>query len=52
MLSDSETSFYKQRVFYFSIMKTLGTHDYYVYILTNFKKNVLYIGVTNDVERS
>lgn len=24
---------------------------FYVYILTNFKKTVLYIGVTNDLER-
>ena len=31
-------------------MKTLGTHNYYVYILTNKKKNVLYIGVTNDLK--
>lgn len=26
-------------------------HIYYVYILTNFKKNVLYTGVTNDLVR-
>ena len=26
-------------------------HDYYVYILTNFTKTVLYIGVTNDIGR-
>ena len=30
-------------------MKTLGTHNYYVYILTNKNKTVLYIGVTNDL---
>ncbi len=28
-----------------------GTHNYYVYILTTFEKKVLYIGVTNDLER-
>lgn len=30
--------------------KTLGTHNYYVYILTNKIKSVLYIGVTNDLK--
>lgn len=31
-------------------MKTLGTHNYYVYILTNYNKSVLYTGVTNDLK--
>ena len=31
-------------------MKTLGTHNYYVYFLTNKTKTVLYIGVTNDLK--
>jgi len=31
-------------------MKTLGTHNYYVYILTNKRKTVLYIGVTNSLK--
>jgi putative endonuclease len=31
-------------------MKTLGTHNYYVYILTNKTKTVLYIGVTNNLK--
>jgi len=31
-------------------VKTLGTHNYYVYILTNYNKTVLYIGVTNDLK--
>lgn len=31
-------------------MKTLGTHNYYVYILTNKNKTVVYIGVTNDLK--
>ena len=31
-------------------MKTLGTHNYYVYILTNKNKKVLYTGVTNDLQ--
>ncbi|MFN8348538.1 MAG: GIY-YIG nuclease family protein [Spirosomataceae bacterium] len=26
-------------------------HNYYVYILTNFTKTVLYVGVTNDLLR-
>ncbi|MCB9344856.1 MAG: GIY-YIG nuclease family protein, partial [Lewinellaceae bacterium] len=26
-------------------------HNYYVYILTNPKKSVLYIGVTNNLKR-
>ncbi|HZX88649.1 MAG TPA: GIY-YIG nuclease family protein [Reyranella sp.] len=26
-------------------------HAYYVYILTNIKRDVMYIGVTNDLER-
>ena len=30
-------------------MKTLGTHNYYVYILTNKNKTVLYIGITNNL---
>jgi putative endonuclease len=30
--------------------KTFGTHNYYVYILTNKNKTVLYIGVTNDLK--
>ncbi|MBK1895833.1 GIY-YIG nuclease family protein [Chryseobacterium paridis] len=31
-------------------MKTLGTHNYYVYILTNVNKTVVYTGVTNDLK--
>jgi putative endonuclease len=31
-------------------MKTKGTHNYYVYILTNKKKTVLYTGVTNNLK--
>ncbi|MFD2542772.1 GIY-YIG nuclease family protein [Lacinutrix gracilariae] len=30
-------------------MKTKGTHNYYVYILTNKSKTVLYTGVTNNL---
>lgn len=33
------------------MIKTLGTHNYYVYILTNKTKTVLYIGVTNDLKQ-
>ena len=31
-------------------MKTLGTHNYYIYILTNKNKTVLYIGITSDLK--
>ncbi len=31
-------------------MKTIGTHNYYIYILTNKIKTVLYIGVTNNLK--
>ena len=31
------------------MLKTLGTHNYYIYILTNKLKTVLYIGFTNDI---
>ena len=26
-------------------------HAYYVYVLTNVKRNVMYVGVTNDLEK-
>lgn len=29
--------------------KTVGTHNYYIYILTNRTKTVLYTGVTNNL---
>ena len=32
-------------------MKPIGTHNYFVYILTNNDKSVLYTGVTNDLNR-
>ena len=31
-------------------MKPIGTHNYYVYILTNKDRKVLYIGMTNSLE--
>jgi len=31
-------------------MKTKGTHNYFVYILTNKVKTVLYTGVTNNLK--
>jgi len=31
-------------------MKTKGSHNYYVYILTNKNKSVLYTGVTNNLK--
>ena len=30
--------------------KTKGTHNYYVYILTNKNKTVLYVGVSNNLK--
>jgi len=30
-------------------MKTIGTHNYFVYIITNNSKSVLYTGVTNNL---
>ncbi len=32
-------------------MSTIGVKNYYVYIITNKNKTVLYIGVTNDLDR-
>ena len=32
------------------MLHTLGTHNYYVYILTNKVKSVLYIGFTNNLQ--
>ena len=32
-------------------MKPIGTHNYYVYILTNKNKTVLYTGVTNNLKQ-
>ncbi|MGV6829506.1 MAG: GIY-YIG nuclease family protein [Flavobacteriales bacterium] len=32
-------------------MKTLGDHNYFVYILTNKSKTVLYTGVTNNLKQ-
>jgi putative endonuclease len=32
-------------------MRPIGTHNYYVYILTNFRKAVLYTGVTNNLSK-
>jgi putative endonuclease len=32
-------------------MKPIGCHNYFVYIITNYEKTVLYTGVTNDIER-
>lgn len=31
-------------------MKPIGTHNYYVYIVTNKNKTVLYTGVTNNLQ--
>ena len=31
-------------------MKPIGMHNYYVYILTNKDRKVLYIGMTNSLE--
>ena len=31
-------------------MKPIGTHNYFVYITTNYAKTILYIGVTNNLK--
>ena len=31
-------------------MKTFGTHNYFIYFVTNVTKKVLYCGVTNDLK--
>lgn len=31
-------------------MKTLGTHNYFIYFVTNVTKKVLYCGVTNNLK--
>jgi putative endonuclease len=33
-----------------SSMKPIGTHNYFVYIITNENKTVLYTGVTNNLQ--
>lgn len=33
------------------MFKPIGTHNYFVYIVTNRNKSTLYIGVTNDLNR-
>ncbi|GAB6122783.1 GIY-YIG nuclease family protein [Dysgonomonas termitidis] len=33
------------------MFKLTGTHNYFVYIVTNRNRSVLYIGVTNDLKR-
>lgn len=30
---------------------TLGCHNYFIYITTNTRRSVLYIGMTNDLKR-
>ena len=30
-------------------MQTIGRYNYFVYIMTNFERTVLYTGVTNDL---
>ena len=32
-------------------MKPLGLHNYFVYIVTNKNKTVLYVGVTNNLQK-
>mgnify|MGYP001546983577 CR=1 FL=1 len=32
-------------------MKPIGTHNYFLYIVTNKNKRVLYTGVTNNLKR-
>lgn len=39
-----------KNLLYIHLMKTIGTHNYYIYILTNKIKTVLYTGVTNNLK--
>lgn len=32
-------------------MKPIGTHNYFVYILTNKNKTVLFVGITEDLKK-
>ena len=32
-------------------MKPIGTHNYFIYIVTNERKTVLYTGVTNSLKK-
>ena len=32
-------------------MKPYREHNYYIYIITNISRNVLYVGVTNNLKR-
>ena len=36
---------------YIHAMKPIGTHNYFIYIVTNERKTVLYTGVTNSLEK-
>jgi len=47
---ESQKEISKKTITFKLKMKTLGTHNYYVYILTNKIKTVLYIGVTNNLK--
>ena len=40
----------REKSIIFEIVKPIGTHNYYVYITTNYTKTTLYIGVTNSLE--
>gem|GEM_PF-222915 len=41
---------YQLFIYFYYMLKTLGTHNYFVYILTNKNKTVLYTGVTNNLK--
>ena len=40
-----------KNLLYFSEMHKEGWHTYYIYILTNQKKTVLYTGITNNLSK-
>ena len=40
----------ESNIYYIHYMKTKGSHNYYIYILTNKNKTVLYTGVTNNLK--
>ena len=48
--NDEESHVYLILKSIIDFMKTKGTHNYYVYILTNKIKTVLYVGVSNNLK--
>jgi len=49
--NEVEGSLSVTQIEYICIFKNMKHHNYFVYIVTNHTKTVLYIGVTNDLQR-